>query len=342
MNKRGKIIISRTDGIGDVVLTLPLAGILKEWYPDCKIIFLGRGYTEPIVKCSKYIDEFLDWDEIENLTEEEQKKALRKTAADVIIHVFPNKKIARTAKKAGIPLRIGTSHRIYSWWFCNRNVNLSRKNSPLHEVQLNMKLLEPLGIVGDFSLEEISGYFGLTKIAQLPEWNSGLLVKDKFNLILHPKTKGSAREWGIENFSKLIDFLPSEQYHIIITGTADEGRQLSALFSEERKNVIDATGKLDLSELISLINSADGLIAASTGPIHIAAALGKIALGLYAPMKPIHPGRWAPIGKNACFLVLDKNCNACRKTLDCECIRSILPEAVAERLMEMRRKKYII
>jgi ADP-heptose:LPS heptosyltransferase len=46
-----KIVISRTDSIGDVVLTLPLAGILKEKYPKAKIIFLGNTYTKPIIKC---------------------------------------------------------------------------------------------------------------------------------------------------------------------------------------------------------------------------------------------------------------------------------------------------
>ena len=35
-----KIIISRTDAIGDVILTLPICGILKMYYPDCKIVFL--------------------------------------------------------------------------------------------------------------------------------------------------------------------------------------------------------------------------------------------------------------------------------------------------------------
>jgi ADP-heptose:LPS heptosyltransferase len=101
---------------------------------------------------------------------------------------------------------------------------------------------------------------------------------------------------------------------------------------KHKNRVTDLTGKLSLAELISFINSCDGLVAGSTGPLHIAAALGKRAIGLYAPMRPIFPQRWAPIGKNADYLVLDKQCEACRKTMDCECIRSIKPEQVAEKL----------
>jgi heptosyltransferase-3 len=62
--------------------------------------------------------------------------------------------------------------------------------------------------------------------------------------------------------------------------------------------VINLTGKLSLQQFIAFINHCDVLIAASTGPLHIASALGKKAIGLFAPMRPIHPGRWKPIGVN--------------------------------------------
>ena len=117
-----------------------------------------------------------------------------------------------------------------------------------------------------------------------------------------------------------------------VTGTKDEGDQMRNFLDQHRNRITDLTGKLSLSELISFINTCDGLVAASTGPLHIAAALGKRAIGIYAPMRPIFPQRWAPIGKNADYLVLDKQCEACRKTMDCECIRSIRPEAVVEML----------
>ena len=61
--------------------------------------------------------------------------------------------------------------------------------------------------------------------------------------------------------------------------------------------------------------------AAAEGPI--ASALGKKAIGLFAPMRPIHPGRWKPIGVKANYLVLNKDCSDCRKTMNCHCIREI-------------------
>jgi ADP-heptose:LPS heptosyltransferase len=161
----------------------------------------------------------------------------------------------------------------------------------------------------------------------------------RFNLILHPKSKGSAREWGLDNFSRLIALLPEDKFSIYITGTKEEGLLMQDFLRRHEKRVTDLSGKLTLTELISFIDSCDGLVAASTGPLHIAAALGKTAIGLYAPMKPIHPGRWAPLGKDAHSLVLDKSCNDCKKSMDCECIRSIDPGEVAEMLVSSKGKK---
>ena len=119
-----RIIISRTDSIGDVVLTLPMAGILKENDPDCKILFLGTTYTMPVVKLSKYVDEFINWDILQNETNPEE--ALKKLKADVIIHVYPNKDIASLAFKAKIPIRIGTFGRLFHVLTCNKKVRFSR------------------------------------------------------------------------------------------------------------------------------------------------------------------------------------------------------------------------
>jgi ADP-heptose:LPS heptosyltransferase len=95
------------------------------------------------------------------------------------------------------------------------------------------------------------------------------------------------------------------------------------------------TGKLTLKQLIGFIQAADGLIAASTGPLHIAAAMGKIALGIYPPIRPMHPGRWAPVGPKSAYLVENKTCSKCRKTNRCECMESIQPVAVKNKLLSL-------
>ena len=127
-----KILLSRTDNIGDVIFTLPMAGMIKQYYPDSKVYFLGKNYTQAIVECCSFIDGFFTLDTVQN------------EKFDAIIHVFPNKEIALWAKKTKIPLRIGTNRRFFHLTTCNKLVNLTRKNSGYHESQLNLKLLKPL------------------------------------------------------------------------------------------------------------------------------------------------------------------------------------------------------
>src|SRR4051812_30064755 len=156
-----RILISRTDSIGDVVLTLPVTGVLKANFPGCHITFLGRNYTRDIILSCEHVDDFLEFDE-HNLP----AGILRKYKIDIMIHVFPVRAVAWSALTHGIPMRIGTTNRIYHWYTCNRLVRLSRKKSHLHEAQLNLKLLRPLGIQKEFSLSEIPSYYGLSKTEQ--------------------------------------------------------------------------------------------------------------------------------------------------------------------------------
>lgn len=323
-----RIIISRTDSIGDVILTLPMASLLKKVRPDCTVIFLGSSYTKDIVACCPDVDEFYDW----------KTADLADIKADTIIHVLPRPELAKAARRAKIQNRVGTTNRLYHWWTCNWLIKLSRKNSDLHEAQLNLKLLGFMeGVKKEYSLQEVVGLMNF-KSAKASCDAVQYIDNQKFNLILHPKSKGSAREWGLDNFKRLIEILPADSFKIFICGTENEGAMVrDALLSTPRENTVDLTGKLSLADYIAFIDHCDGLVAASTGPLHIAAALGKHALGLYPPIRPMHPGRWACIGKNAKVFVTDRQCDECRKTQDCRCMRMIEPEMLKSYLVNLKK-----
>jgi heptosyltransferase III len=321
------IIISRTDNLGDVVLTLPVAGLLKQHFPDTPIFFVGKAYTEPVIKACEYVDFFLNREEVIA-----KPVILKQTGAEIIIHVFPDGKVMQAASHVNIPVRIATSHRLNSWLYANTRESFSRKNTDLHEAQLNTMLLRPLGFPVPQPISALANRYGLTKIAPLPAWLEPFYSKSAFNLILHPKSKGSAREWPSNYYLQLCHLLNGLPVRIFITGTAAEGEQINRECPEllNRPGVTNLCGRLNLTELMAAIANANGLVACSTGPLHLAAALGIHALGIYPPMTPIHPGRWAPIGPKAQFLVENKTCNNCRKTQNCACLQSISPGQVSQ------------
>jgi ADP-heptose:LPS heptosyltransferase len=291
-----KIVISRTDSIGDVALTLPLAGILKSKYPDAKIIFLGNTYTKPIIKCCTSVDEIWEWAEIQKMEDQQQLKWLISQDIDTFIHVFPRRELARLVKKAKIKHRVGTSHRLYHYLTCNHKPNFTRKNSDLHEAQLNTKLLTPFGINQDYSLNELSDLANFSNLPILNENFQSLLNPEKKNLVFHAKSQGSALEWGVDKFINLAQELNQNEYRIFFTGTEKE----STFFRDklpQQNNIIDLSGKMSLDDLIAFISKSDLLLACSTGPLHIAGLSNISTIGLFTPKRPIHFGRWQPLGK---------------------------------------------
>lgn len=331
-------IISRVDAIGDVVLTLPVAGVLRELYPKSRILFLGSSYAQEVIKACQHVDEFLNWDELKKMDEAAQIKALAATGADTIIHVLPKIEIAELAKKTGISLRVGTTNRPYHWYTCNKLVRLSRKRSPYHEAQLNLRLLTVLGAKPLYSLEEIPGYYGLTRLVSLPPDLAALKDGQKFNLILHPKSRGHGREWGVDNFIRLANSLPAERFKLFVTGTPAEREALAPLL-KECPQVVDMVGKLTLPQFLAFIARADGLLASGTGPLHVAAALGIHALGLFPPLRPIHPERWAPLGSRAMVFCLEQPCQGCPGVHDCACMRNINPVKLKEYLLSISSRQ---
>jgi len=300
--KTQRILISRTDAIGDVVLTLPMAAYLKELIPGVIVSFLGRTYTQPVINTCTAVDTFINYDEIKKLPQNEQAFYLMDKNIDAIIHVFPNKHVAEIAKAAGIKLRIGTTNRVFHWFTCNKLVKLSRKKSDLHEAQLNLMLLKALGLLLVPSLSDIVSHIGFERKTLLPAELTGKLSADKFNLIIHPKSHGSGMEWGLDNFAGLINALSPDKYNVIITGSDKEKLLLKDWIGTLPATVTDMTGKMTLPQLITFISRADGLIASGTGPLHLAAMAGINTLGLFPSARPIHPGRWAPLGKKAEYL----------------------------------------
>ncbi|QJX46171.1 glycosyltransferase family 9 protein [Hymenobacter taeanensis] len=332
-------LISRTDAIGDVVLTLPVAGRLKQLYPGCRVVLLGRTYTQAVAEACPWVDAFLNFDELLSLDEQAQVTLLRQQQAYAILHIFPNKLVAKLARKAGVPVRIGTRNRLFHWFTCNQLVALSRRHSPLHEAQLNLQLVEPLGQATVLPLPETAALVRLQPVAALPAVIQELLAArqpHQLNVILHPRSRGSAREWGLEHFGTLARLLHQAGHRVFVTGTAAEGEELHSWLQQHHQFLAaNLTGQLSLPQLLAFIGAADGLVAGSTGPLHLAAALGRHALGLYPPIRPMHPGRWAPLGPYAEYLVFDKpNCQDCRaQPAACSCIKALEPTQALARIL---------
>ena len=315
------IILSCANKIGDSVIYLAVAGWLRAHRPKARIVAIINRFTAGVWRRSAHVDEVIELESLDALGETGAAKALQDLGASTIVHIHPNRSIARWARTAKIGLRIGTGRRWWMWLYCNRLMNFSRKRGGLHEAQLCIRLLEPLGVPMPDDPQVLSAHYGVRPPA-VSDKVAALLTPKRRNIVIHPMAD-SGPEWGLANFAALISLLDPERYNLLITGIASEAAQYREVLPLDGPNITDLGGLLSVDELIQLIAGSDGLVASSTGPLHLAAALGVTAIGLFTMMWSRSPKRWAPIGVRAKALVLDPACPVCAKDAHCDCVRRI-------------------
>ncbi|WP_338743174.1 glycosyltransferase family 9 protein [Actinomadura luteofluorescens] len=110
-------------------------------------------------------------------------------------------------------------------------------------------------------------------------------------VVVHPGTSVPARAWPPGHCAEAVRLLAAAGRRVVVTGHADE-KELTARVAGE--DGLDLGGRTSLPELASVLRSACAVVAANTGPAHLAAAVGTPVVSLFAPTVPA--ARWAPFG----------------------------------------------
>ncbi|MFN0158069.1 MAG: glycosyltransferase family 9 protein [Bacteroidota bacterium] len=328
-----RILLVRTDRLGDVILTLPMLPVIRKCFPNAYLAMLLRRYTGEIIEGNPYVDELLWYDNGTELTPfDDMSRTIRSKQFDAAIVVYPTLRLAWLMFRAGIPLRVGTGYRYYSILF-NRRVYEHRKDAQRHELEYNLNLLKTF----DCAATEKPEFFIDIKSSTQARVES-ILTEAGVNLsreivIIHPGSGGSAREWSPENFGKLAAMLAREQHaQVFVTGTVAESAQIGRVVEASGGAARSLAGKFSLKELAALARMAHLFIANSTGPIHLAAAVGVPVIGLYPQHTPMSARRWGPYTDKKIVFTPDKpiTCAECTGTKGepCACMESITVEEV--------------
>jgi len=333
------ILIIRTDRIGDVILSLPLAALIKKHFPKCKVSFLLKEYTKDLVSDHPYIDDVLILKEYNGkIPIFTNVNRLKSKYFDASIIVYPTFITALIIYLSRIKFRIGSGYRWYSFLF-NKRIYEHRKYAEKHELEFNVSLLQIFGIRESISPMNVEFNIGinnakLEKVKNLLT-ESGVDLNRKL-VIAHPGSSGSAIDLPPEKFSRLVKNLTKlENTTLIITGSADETDICTTVALES--NVINYAGQFDLSELTALISLCDVFISNSTGPIHIAVALGIFVVGFYPKIQACSPERWGPYTSKKVIFMPEIECFDCTRE-QCErlnCMSSINIEQVTEEISKI-------
>lgn len=329
-----RLLVARTDRLGDVVLSLPVVEALCRTYPSAAVDLLVRPYTAPLARLQRSARS-VETDDLPGLKGlPALVRKLRRSEYDVIFHLYPRPRLALAAFLAGIPIRVGTRYRYYSFLF-NRRIPLHRPDSGLHERDLNLLLLEGAGIP-TASVEagiQVPGRGRQEVVAILREKG---LNKSRPTAVLHPGSGGSSLAWPPGHFARLASLLAHERFAVLVTGSVQEKPLARILRDAAPDNVLDLVGCLDLVQLAALLEQADIVVSNSTGPLHLADALGTKVVGLYSPFVGATPDRWAPYHqKENALLPPGPICPRCRgpRCSRYNCLAEISPQDVFEKVL---------
>ncbi len=258
---------------------------------------------------------------------------MKKKSFDSCIVVYPTLVTALIVYLSRINIRVGSGYRWYSFLF-NRRVYEHRKYAQKHELEFNVSLLKIFGINESVTPNNVKFDIKInpTTLESVKKKlsDSGVDLTKKL-IIAHPGSGGSAVDLPLEKFAEIVGSLNNlEAANVIVTGSKNE-KEICNLVSGD-SNVANLAGKLNLSELAALISCCSVFISNSTGPIHIAAALGIFTIGFYPKILACSPKRWGPYTPNKVVFLPEIDCEYCTRE-QCErldCMNSINYEGVIE------------
>lgn len=332
-----KIVLFRTDRLGDLILSMPVVEALKAALPDAAIDLVVNPYTVPLARLQRHVsrvvpDVYPGLRGLGDLT-----RFLRYQRYDLAIHLFPVSRLALATFRAGVPVRAGTIYRPFSFLF-NRRVRLHRRDAGMHERDLNLKLIEGIGVtVGPVSAGlEIPERFREEVLRLLAA--KGIDPEGHGFVVLHPGSGDSSLNWPAEHFGKLGKGIVERGIPVVLTGSDRDRPVVDRVKASMGEGASDLCGQLDLEQLAALLRAASLVVSNSTGPLHLADALGTRVIGLYSPYRSAAPHRWGPYGQpENVFLPEGVTCRRCSRD-KCEhynCLATIRPDAVLAKALEL-------
>lgn len=172
----------------------------------------------------------------------------------------------------------------------------------IHEVERALRVVRALGH------EPPSGDAGRLRVIREPARRpAGLPAR---YVVVHPGASVPARAWPAARHAELVRALAGRGRAVVVTGAPAEASLAHRVAGPPHPGVLDLAGRTDLAGLAHVLAGADALVAANTGPAHLAAAVGTPVVSLFARTVP--PARWRPWRVPHVLLGADVPCAGCR------------------------------
>jgi heptosyltransferase-2 len=280
-----RILVIQTAFLGDIVLTLPLIDALRQRFPQSPIDVVTVPAHAPLLQGQPGVDTVIPYDKrgsqrgMRGLFR--MMRTLRARGYHLVVSPHRSLRSAWLVACSGSTRRIG----FRQWWTRWAYTDTVRRPHAAHEVARHLHLLTTLGSepvpmpqrltlqVAPAAREQVAQHFGRVGIAQ-----------DEVVVGIIPGSQWGTKRWPAARFAALIERLVATlQTRCILFGAPQDRAVAEAITAACRVPVLDFIGRTTLQELPAYVERCAVVVSNDTGPMHIAAALGKPIVALYGP-----------------------------------------------------------
>ncbi|AEA33752.1 lipopolysaccharide heptosyltransferase II [Hippea maritima] len=337
MSKR--YLIVQTAFLGDAILTEPMIETIKINKPDSFIGIIVIPQNTEVFTLNPKIDLIIPYDKHGKdngiIGFKKIVNSIKDYRFDYLISPHMSFRSSLLAFFSRIPKRIGFKEADASFLYTHR----VKKPKGLHEIDKNLRLLEPLGfkkLIRDIRLywgEEnkkfIEGIFEAYSISS----------EDKV-VVVNPSSVWPTKRWPKEYYKELVKMLADEGLRVVLIGTQKD-IQISDFVKNSDSRIVDLTGKTRIKDLFYLIAWSNLLISNDSAPIHIASAFNTPTIDIYGPTVPEF-GFYPLSERSKVIQIIDLPCRPCGKhgSISCaekhfKCMIEIKPEEVFKAALEL-------
>lgn len=313
-NRFKRILLVRTDRIGDVALSTPVIKALRTNNPQGYIAMMVSPYAKEILEGNPHLDEIIIYDKDgkhKSLNRSVKfSRNLKKKKFDLAIILHPTNRAHLVTFFAGIPIRIGYNRKLGA--LLTKRIRHSKQFGEKHEVEYNLDLLKNLGI----EAKDKKPYIPLRRESE--EWaqaifrQEGISPKDKI-LAIHPGASCPSKVWPADRFARVAEIL-AEKYalRIVLVAGPKDLRKAEEVLRHIKYPVINLAGRTSISQLASVLKRCSLFISNDSGPVHIASAVGTPVISIFGRnQKGLSPKRWGPVGERDRVLHKEVGCIEC-------------------------------
>lgn len=291
-----KIAVLRANALGDFIVTLPALKAIRDAYPEAEIVLLGRPWHQQfLIKGRSPVDRVIvvpvkkgirsEAGQTENESEVNSFiERMQHEHFDVIINLQGNGVSANPfIKKLGAKLTVGlTSEKAER---PDRYINYYYYQSEV------IRFLEVAKLIGATTVDLEPELQVLEQDRDEVKDFTTILKNDSF-VVLHPVAMDTRRMWPLENYARLADELKQRNFEVVFTGAPEDRSVIDDIIFNMNDTAINACGNFSLGGLTALLSQAALMIAADTGPLHLARAVNVPTIGFYWAPNLIN---WGPL-----------------------------------------------